>query len=124
MGMSYEEKCKELDGLLKDCERINTKIHSNHVWSMGDFSAYDKHAGDLNSSDELWVKFCSSIRTYFRINPDPEFSKRFEIIVSNASHIGFEEMSDIRILIHDIKNEIKYKRHCSDSPEKSKESSF
>lgn len=119
MSMSYEEKCKELDGLLKDCERINTKIHSNHVWSMGDFSAYDKHAGDLNSSDELWVKFCSSIRTYFRINPDPEFSKRFEIIVSKASHIGFEEISDIRILIHDIKNEIKYKRHCSDSPEKS-----
>ena len=121
MGMTYEDKCKELANLLKDCEKINIKIHSNHVWSTGDFSAYDKYAGNLDSSDELWVKFCGSIRTYFRINPDPEFSKRFEIIASSASHIGFEEISYIRILIHDIKNNLKFKRYCSGI---SKESSF
>ena len=119
MSMTYEDKCKELDNLLKDCEKINIKIHSNHVWSTGDFSAYDKYAGNLDSSDELWIKFCGSIRTFFRINPDPEFSKRFEIIAESASHIGFEEISDIRILIHDLKNEIKFKHHCSNNPKRS-----
>lgn len=124
MGMSYEDKCKELDNLLKDCEKINIRIHSNHVWSTGDFSAYDKYAGSLGISDELWVKVCSSIRTYFRINPDPELSKRFEIIASSASHIGFEEISDLRILIHDIKNNLKIKHYCSDSPDHSRESFY
>ena len=111
MSMTYEEKNKELDNLLKDCEKITSRIHANHVWSMNDFSAYNKHAGDLNSTDELWVKFCGSFRTYFRINPEPEFSKQFERIVGNASHIGFEELSLMRILIHDIKNELKVRQH-------------
>ena len=107
MSMSYEEKIEELNNLLKDCEKMNIKIHSNHVWATEDFSSYNKHAGDLNKTDEIWIKFCGSFRTYFRINPDPEFNKRFEKIASCASRIGFEEVSHLRILIHDIKNELK-----------------
>ena len=117
--MTYDEKIKELNNLLQDCNKIIIRINSNRTWALNDFSRFNQRdVGHLDVSDEKWIKLCSNIRTYFRINPDPVFSDRFEQIAKEATNVNDDVISSLRILINDLMNELKVRRNHPDTGDK------
>lgn len=117
--MTYDEKIKELNVLLQDCDKIIIRINSNRTWALNDFSRFNQRdVGCLEVSDEKWIKLCSNIRTYFRINPDPVFSDRFEQIAKGTTSVNDDVISSLKILINDLMNELKVRRNHPDTGDK------
>lgn len=109
--MTYEEKIKELDILLEQCNEMQRVINENIIWAANDPTSFNDHAGDLKNTDEKWIQFRDNLFTYLAINPEPEFQSKFENLCSGNITVGYDLLAEIRIIINSIKNNLKIEKY-------------
>ena len=108
-----EERLKEIDNLLQQCNAFRLRINENAIWNMNDGVNIVE---EIPVSDSSWVKFADGIKTYFELYPDDQATTQYkdELTklcflndVSNLYHVDGDRIDKIVGCIERLKNKVR-----------------